>query len=537
MHRLLIWTLSMALGLVAIGVAALVAHAAEGGPAAWWTSRIEATLRSRWAALTCGMVTAAVVWWAWGSLDQVPVYDDERAYVLQAEIFAAGHWTAPAPPFPEFFQQLHVLEAPAVAAKYPPGHALALVPGTWAGLPGLIPLGLAALSGALVFALARRLGGPWVGLMTWWIWVTQPATIQWRATYFSETTTAALCLLGWWAVLEWRARRCPWMLALLGVVVGWGAITRPLTMLVFAIPVAVVVVRDCLRLRRWNDLAVGLLPCLAVLALLPLWSARTTGSWRETPLARYTREYIPWDHPGFGYDSTPPRQSLPADRTETVDAFVALNRRHTVRMVPRIALERAGALIGEFARGWRRVLIIAAVVGLIGLEAEGLVAVATAALLVLAYLTYVHFTNWTVYYLEMWPVPAYLAARGLWRVVRSPLAVVVLIVVAAPFAVGALADVRRERAEHTREGVALRTGMEQLGPGPVVVFVRYGPHHRAYAGVVGNTPDPSRARAWIVYDLGDRDSDLVAQAPGRRAYRYDESLGTFTPLALARPPL
>ncbi len=72
----------------------------------------------------------------WGSFHEPGVAHDERAYLLQAEIFARGHWTAPSPPIAAFFEQMHVFIEPAVFAKYPPAHALTLVPGMWLGLPG-----------------------------------------------------------------------------------------------------------------------------------------------------------------------------------------------------------------------------------------------------------------------------------------------------------------------------------------------------------------------------------------------------------------
>ena len=80
---------------------------------------------------------------------------DERAYLLQAEIFAGGHWTAPSPPIAAFFEQMHVFIEPAVFAKYPPGHAVMLVPGMWVGLPGLMPALLAGVAGLLLSGLTN----------------------------------------------------------------------------------------------------------------------------------------------------------------------------------------------------------------------------------------------------------------------------------------------------------------------------------------------------------------------------------------------
>src|SRR5262252_7196719 len=110
-------------------------------------------LRLRWAPCLFGIATAVEIAVVWGSLSAVPTVHDEAAYLLQARIFASGHWTAPAPPLPEFFEQYHVLVTPVLAGKYPPGHSLVLVPGIWLGAPGLMPIVLAGLAGGFVFLL------------------------------------------------------------------------------------------------------------------------------------------------------------------------------------------------------------------------------------------------------------------------------------------------------------------------------------------------------------------------------------------------
>ena len=74
--------------------------------------------------------------------------------------------------------------------------------------------------------------------------------------------------MGWWCLLEWRqSRQTRWLLGL-AAVAGLGAVTRPLTMLVFILPVGVVVLRDTLRSGRWRPLlgamTLGML-CLCLL--------------------------------------------------------------------------------------------------------------------------------------------------------------------------------------------------------------------------------------------------------------------------------
>src|SRR5262245_29478298 len=92
-----------------------------------------------WLPLACGLAVFLFVTAVWGSLAKLPVGDDEAAYLLQAKIFASGNITAAGRPLPEFFNQQHVFVDPVLAAKYPPGHSLLLVPGIWLALPGLVP--------------------------------------------------------------------------------------------------------------------------------------------------------------------------------------------------------------------------------------------------------------------------------------------------------------------------------------------------------------------------------------------------------------
>ena len=141
-------------------------------------------LAGRWAPWIAGAVTFGIVRFVWGSLAEPGIVHDERAYLLQAAIFAHGHWTAPSPPIPAFFEQMHVFVEPAVFAKYPPGHALTLVPGIWFGLPGLMPALLAGLAGASIYWLARRVSNTWTALLTWFLWTTSPAALIWATTTF-----------------------------------------------------------------------------------------------------------------------------------------------------------------------------------------------------------------------------------------------------------------------------------------------------------------------------------------------------------------
>lgn len=503
------------------------------------------------APVAIGVLTAALVWWVWGSLRQVPVYHDERAYVLQAQIFAAGRWVAAAPPLSEFFQQFHVLVTPVVAAKYPPGHSLIMTPGIWFGLPGLVPVLLSATTGALVFALPRRRLNGWIGLLAWWMWITEGQNLMWRASYFSEVTTSAVWMVSWWLLMEWRARKRWPLLVGLATTVGWGAITRPLTTVALAIPIAVVVLADIVRSRRFAQLGPAFVVGAAMVAVIPVWSSHTTGDWTLTPLALYTRTYIPWDHPGFGLDTTPPVRALRPDQILPDTVYKTFNREHTVRAVPRIAIERLQGIATDADRDWRKALALFALVGLCLAPAEGYFAVVTAGLLFVAYLSYVQSSTWTIYYLELVPVVMWLAALGCWRTLvvlapgalppdgrgrptapRAAVGVVLLVLATLPFVESDVSGSKRYTVSHTAYQRAFNRQVAALST-KAIVFVRYGPGHNDHISLVGNVPDVAAAHAWIAYDRGDTNAELMSAAPDRVPYLFDDADSTLS--VMTRP--
>ncbi|MGH7623431.1 MAG: ArnT family glycosyltransferase, partial [Gemmatimonadaceae bacterium] len=331
----------------------------------------------------------------------------------------AGRWTDSAP-IPEFFEQPHVLVTPRLAAKYPPGHALLLAPGIWFGAPGLVPVIILGCTGALLFALGRRVVSAWVGLFAWLIWLGLGGEkTTFRPSYFSEITTQALFLLGWWALLRWRDDRRVRYLALLAAAVGWMAITRPLTAVAFAIPTAAVVLALVWRRRVWAQLAIACAVGVAVLAVIPLWSARTTGDWRVTPLMLYTNQYMPFDVPGFGLRDRAPLRAAPPEIACFALEFGREHSQHLPEAIPRDVRDRVQHVAAEFFSDRRHGFAIFAVIGVLAAPVELGFALATCVLLVLAYTAYPHSPEWTVYYFETQPLLALLAAAGIFVAVSA----------------------------------------------------------------------------------------------------------------------
>lgn len=492
-----------------------------------------------------GAVAAATTLFIWGGIDPVAVYHDEAAYLLQAGIFAQGRWMGSPPPSPAFFEQFHVLLAPGLAPKYPPGFALALVPGVWLHLPALVTLLLTGLTAVLTYVLARRVAGGPVALLAVVILVAAPGNLRFRAGFFSEILTSFLWLGGWWALLQWRSTsRGAWLLAL-AACAGLGAITRPLTGLVFALPVGIVVLRDVAARRAWGQLGAAITLGMAILLLLPLQNGKLTGNWRTTPYARYTTLYLPFDRMGLGLDSTPPTVPLPPDMQALSAYFGGVHAKHTARRLPVILMQRVRAVLNDLGGPPALAAAALAWLGLLGAPAAVQFAAGTVLLLLLAHLPYAHFNNWTLYYLEAFPVVALLLALGISRLGRLLLGSTadpdsatarngLLLAGAAAFMLAALPmRARAARGEH--EGnAASQLYFQQVVrdlPGPAIIFVRYGPRHVSHFSLIQNPPDYDRARLWIVYDRGPENVELLSRAPGRSAWLYDEAKRELLPLS------
>jgi Dolichyl-phosphate-mannose-protein mannosyltransferase len=501
---------------------------------------LDASLASDWAPVVVGGITAAIGWYVWGSLTEPGLVHDERAYLLQAQIFASGHWTGPTPPVPAFFEQMHVFLEPRLAAKYPPGHSLLLVPGMWVGLPGLMPVILNGVSGALVFGIARRVAGSAVALFTWAFWSTSPEALMWRASYFSQTTSAVLWLLSIWALLRWRVSGTRLHLGIAVASMAWMYLTRPLSALGLGLPMVVFVLMRVHQQRRWRQILVPGLAIVPVLLLSMVWQERTLGSWFSSPYAEYSRQYFPFDKPGFGADPSPPLRTMPPEISWVGQQFLAIHAAHQPQALPAILFKRVLALLVALGSRWRSFLVVLFLVGAYfyvgsfgdrSARGPARFALASSLLLVLGYLTFAHPPEWTVYYVEIYPVFFFVAAAGLFAVGESmlgldrtklQLACLLFLVIATP---KLYLDVRSARWAHQTDSRPqfYRNAANALATIPdraAVVFVHYSSTHDHHVSLITNTPDYRTAHLWIVYDRGAGNARLLA-CTDRPAYRLN----------------
>jgi hypothetical protein len=443
---------------------------------------------------------------------------------------------------------MHVFVEPAVFAKYPPGHALMLVPGIWLGAPGVMPALLAGIAGALTFWLARWLSNVWVAALTWLLWTSAPVTLIWATSYLSESTSTVMWLAAGCATLLWLDTGKQRYLVYVAASLAWGFAARPLTMVALTVPLAFVIMQKVVETGRWRALAVPMLVGIVILGLSPLWNQQTLGDSQLDPYAHYSRTYFPFDKPGVGLDSTPPLRPVPAELS-AMDAWSrSVHELYVPAAIPSAFVARIVALLASCATGWRLAIAALLVGGLIRPRGAARVCVAATISLLAAYLVFAHPPGWVVYYFELLPALHFLAAASLVRLVGqlkrtaestdrvSPFAARASLVAAfllLPLCIGDLAKVRlaiNQRNEFHRQAAdAIRSA-----PPKSILFVRYPASYNPHLGITRNEADLASARSWVVYDRGGENARLLSMARDRTAYLLDVATWSLQPLISAQ---
>jgi hypothetical protein len=519
--------------------------------------RLEHFLMSRTTPIALAGINALLVWWWVGwHRNPAPMVQDEAAYLLQAALFARGRWTGEAPPLPEFFAQMHVLTQPVLASKYPPGLSLLLTPFVAIGFATLGLMCFAAITGALIFVLARRVAGGPVALLTWILWSSGSALLRYQGSFLSQTATVALWLSTFYLVLEYREHRRSWTLVAMGACVGMLAITRPVTAVALAMPVGIIVARDVWRARAWRPFALAALVAAAIVGLLPLQNRMTTGDWRLSPLVLYSTRHTPFDFPGFGYTASRDLAPLPPDLDSLRTFLTEARRRHTLSALPATLRSRAWYVTLDIFTGWRASLLLFALLGALAMPTAGLIALVASIGLLLSYAFHAHWAHWTAYYFEGYPAIVFASAVGLWafaeRVLRrrpvwkrfelgSPTDLRVraaMVAMCAFLLIPATIVLPRYRAAWQRTTTYQRRFLTALSliereSARSIVFVDYGRNHDVHSSLIWNVPDLATAKTWIVYNRGSDGLRLMRLAPERRAYIFRADEGRITRL----PPL
>ncbi len=238
--------------------------------------------------------------------ERMPHFEDEMAYVWQAQAIASGRLALPSPPQPKSFMTPFVIDYRGQRfSKYPPGWPTALALGIVTGLRDWVNPVLAGWSLWLLYLLARRLVSPAVGLLAVILMLSSPMFWLLSASLLSHAWSLALTL-GF--VLAWLDTFCdrggrdsisPWLTAAIaGLSLGVLALTRPMTALGVGLPFFV---HGLVLLGRGNPstrlrvLSIGLLAALTGCLVLA-WQFAVTGNLLRNPYTLWWQ----YDQIGFG---------------------------------------------------------------------------------------------------------------------------------------------------------------------------------------------------------------------------------------------
>jgi 4-amino-4-deoxy-L-arabinose transferase-like glycosyltransferase len=239
---------------------------------------------------------------AWAVFEAMPHLEDEFANLYQAKVFASGRLIAQTPDHSKAFSVPFTIDMGGRRfSKYPPGYSLALASGVWIGQPWLVNALAAALGILGVYLLGRDLFGAKTGLLAAALGVISPMYVILSGTLLSHPTTLTALVFFTCAFLRARRPEEPRPAAYsiaAGVLLGWAAITRPLTALGMALPFALLGWSDVIRAPRvaLPRYTLMLIPLSLVLSILFLYNHVASGSaWNNL----YTL-YWEYDAIGFG---------------------------------------------------------------------------------------------------------------------------------------------------------------------------------------------------------------------------------------------
>jgi len=215
---------------------------------------------------------------------------DETSYLFQAHCFLDGCIARAVPPMPPIFQHyMNMTREPyGWMSRYPPGHALFLLPGVLLQAPRLMVAMAAALSvwflsGCARFlsvrpgiVLALLLGSPWFLLM--------------YGTLLSHTSAHLGLAIAIWGCLGWVTQRRRGYAAACGLAFGFLFLTRNFTAVLVGTPFALLALTDFLRKRERAVLAGWALAALGAalgVGLFLLYNRLAVGDWLTLPYIVY----------------------------------------------------------------------------------------------------------------------------------------------------------------------------------------------------------------------------------------------------------
>jgi 4-amino-4-deoxy-L-arabinose transferase-like glycosyltransferase len=493
--------------------------------------------------------------------DFSPILHDEYSYLIQAKMLSSGHFWLPKHELSDFFDSFHIITDRAYASKYGPGTALFYAPAMLLHWPTwMMPLLLSGVAVGLMYLLVTELfdgGAGWLAaLMLLSLGIFRRTSIM----TMSQAPMLALALIAMLAFVYWRRNRSNAWMILLGIAVGWGAITRPVDAICVALPIAIVVLTDLRKVdnrQRIKAIAAGMIAAAPFLVLQLIYDKGVTGHFTTLPWNYYAQRYDPYDslsRKPIDPDFRP--MSALLQKQQFYDEFTLqfyrkkLSQSRVQGVVDRATRTLTGPPLEE--EGDKNRLIYGALpspllvallpVGLLGLCGCRRWVWLGLPCFVLLYASYTFFLPH--YAVAIVPAVMINLLAGRANIARTwpwpPVSWAVTFTLAA-MSLTALPQLNPVRRDQWFDAPTLRNVDSELAgiKGPAIVLFKFDPDRPLHEEPVYNIEAawPDDARVIRAHDLGDANVKLFAyyaeHSPDRAVYRYDEKDGVLTYLGTA----
>ncbi|MBC8370081.1 MAG: glycosyltransferase family 39 protein [Planctomycetes bacterium] len=229
------------------------------------------------------------------SLTPGPVTNDERAYFMQAELFAEGQLSEPLAEdnLATVFRRRQVYEDEANGvrfSKYSPGTSIALIPSAWFGWPLFSTLMCALIDLWLVLRIAQMLNLKNDSRLAMLLFAVSPFFMLLNTSWQSEVFSLTAVLAAYYGFLRSRKHSHSWG-ALVGAACGMAFAVRPLTGLVFAAIMGLTMLRNGMFKQTLFAIVGGMPFLMGIL----YFNQITTGDMFTATYELYAAKFGPFD--------------------------------------------------------------------------------------------------------------------------------------------------------------------------------------------------------------------------------------------------
>jgi hypothetical protein len=510
-------------------------------------------LKNRFLSVLALWIIAFSLYWAlgfWGGRDFTPTVHDEYAYLFQAKTFASWRLCYPAPQFPQFFDAFHILTEKVYASKYPPGHALCLVPGVWLGVPMLMPLLLSTGSLVIFYYLVRQIQDETVALCTVSLVAVSPFQLEIATTYQSHSTTLFFLLLFVYSLVNSFPPKGLVRPLIAGLAIGLAFAARPLTALAAGAPFTLyylfIAIKNAKkrRFQEFKSLMVVGIAFSSIVVMMLEYNHVLMGSPFKFPWIEYTQRYMPADKPGFSLtdellpEGISPRKAAfyrsyvlwlkkSYDLGGAIKQFFGCRLRDSIRMA-------------EYSIGFVFFLPLAFVVPMSTFEKLMAGSIVS---LFLAYFFY--YGGLPRYHFEVLPFVVYFIVKGvlvLLKIIEENKMDLMrsFLVWHLWWGIGFLVAFKipqdfffKRRFTHYHS--SFKNLVSTAGPDKKVVLVRYKPDHNFHLDLINNEPDMNASRNIFALDLGEQNRKLIEYWRDRSFFLFEEKTWSLERLSRSAP--